>query len=275
MRLDLHMHTNRSDGILSPEALVSEAQRGRLDVIAITDHDDSSAVEPARAAASGGALTVLSGVELSSTWQGKEVHILGYGVDPRSEAIQGHGARARSRRNRRMEAMVARLVQQGVQVSMEAVVEAAGAARPMIGRPHLARALVDAGYAESVSQAFDTLIGDDHPAYIPTDLGSPEEVVATAREAGGVAVWAHPPMELMEALLPTLVAAGLEGLEAYRPNWSRRRVRRVVAAAEAHGLCVTGGSDWHGSERNGRVGDFWVASRLVRPFLERMGLEEI
>lgn len=275
MRLDLHMHTNRSDGILSPEALVSEAQRGRLDVIAITDHDDSSAVEPARAAVSDGALTVLSGVELSSTWQGREVHILGYGVDPRSESIQSHGARARSRRTRRMEAMVARLVKQGVQVSMQAVVEAAGAARPMIGRPHLARALVDAGYAESISQAFDTLIGDDHPAYIPTDLGSPEEVVATAREAGGVAVWAHPPMELLEALLPTLVTAGLEGLEAYRPNWSRRRVRRVVAAAEAHGLCVTGGSDWHGSERNGRVGDFWVASRLVGPFLERMGLEEI
>ncbi|UCC24738.1 MAG: PHP domain-containing protein [Gemmatimonadales bacterium] len=272
MRVDLHMHTNRSDGVMSPEEVVAHAESGRLDVIAITDHDDASGVEPAREAARDREVTVLSGVELSATWEGKEVHILGYGVAPESVAIRTHGSRARARRTERMEGMLERLRGQGVEVEMEAVARAAGHARPMIGRPHLARALVDAGYAESVPRAFDTLIGDEHPAYIPTDLGAPAEVVATVREAGGVAVWAHPPMEQLDPLLPELVEAGLEGLEAFRPKWTRRRIRRVVAVADHHGLVVTGGSDWHGPERNGRVGDFWVPDRLVRGFLERLGV---
>lgn len=273
MRLDLHMHTDRSDGSLSPEEVVAGAVAGGLGVIAITDHDDASGVPAAVAAAEGSPLTVLAGAELSATHQGKEVHILAYGVDPASPALRDHGTRARTRRFSRMEAMLERLGEEGVEVELDAVERAAGSERPMIGRPHLARALVEAGYAASVSEAFDTLIGDEHPAYIPTDLGSPAEVVAITREAGGMAVWAHPPSDLLETVLLEMVAAGLEGLEAYRPNWPRRKIRRVVALAGAHGLVVTGGSDWHGPDRNGRIGDFWVTPGMVRGFLERMEID--
>lgn len=273
MRLDLHLHTNCSDGDLSPEALVAAAGEAGLDVISITDHDTMAGVPGAVAAAEGLPLTVVPGVELSSTHEGREIHVLGYGADPASPVIREHGAAARRRRVTRMEAMIARLASGGVEVELEAVRDAAGAGAAMMGRPHLARVLVERGHAESVPQAFDTLIGDQHPAFVPTELGTPMDAVATIRDAGGVAVWAHPPMELLDELLPGLVGAGLRGLEAHRPGWSARRVRQVSSRARAHGLLVTGGSDFHGPGRNGRLGEFWVRGSLLRAFLEEVGVD--
>lgn len=271
MRLDLHMHTDRSDGDVSPEALVASAVESSLDVISVTDHDTTAGVPAAVAAARGTSLRVIPGVELSSTYGGQEIHILGYGMDPQAPAIRNHGASARRKRIARMESMVERLGEQGVEVRMEAVRAAAGAGGAMMGRPHLARVLVAEGYVESVPQAFDALIGDQHAAFVPTDLGTPNEAVATIRASGGIAVWAHPPMDLVDDLLPGLLDAGLRGLEAYRPGWPPRRTRQVVARAQASGLCVTGGSDFHGPDRNGKVGDFWVRGTLVQGFLDELG----
>lgn len=273
MRVDLHMHTNRSDGDLSPEALVAAAASGGLEVVSVTDHDTTDGVAPAVAAADGTGVRVLSGVELSTTHEGKEVHVLGYGMDPAHPEIRERGEAARRRRIARMAAMVERLVARGMEVTLEEVREAAGAGGLMVGRPHLARVLVEKGYAESVPNAFDTLIGDQHPAFVPTALATPAEAVATIRSAGGVPVWAHPPMELLDQLLPEMVEAGLRGLEAYRPGWPARRIRQVASRARGMGLLVTGGSDFHGAERNGAVGTFWVRGTLVRPFLEEVGIE--
>jgi len=273
MRLDLHMHTDRSDGDLSPEDLVAAAVEARLDVISVTDHDTTAGVAAAMGAAMGTTLRVIPGVELSSTHEGREVHVLGYGMDPDAPGILAHGASARRKRVARMETMVERLGKEGIEVEMAAVRAAAGAGAAMMGRPHLARVLVDRGHAETVAHAFDTLIGDQHPAFVPTDLGTPVEAVATVRESGGLAVWAHPPMEVLDDLLPALVEAGLRGLEAYRPGWPPRRTRQVAARARAHGLVVTGGSDFHGPDRNGKMGEFWVRGTLLRPFLDELGFE--
>lgn len=273
MRLDLHMHTDCSDGDLSPAELVAAAVEARLDVISITDHDTAAGVSAAVSAAQGTTLRVIPGVELSSTHEGRELHILGYGMDPDSPAILEHGASARRKRVARMEAMLERLAREGVEVEMAAVRAAAGAGAAMMGRPHLAQVLVARGYAETPAQAFDTLIGDDHPSFVPTDLGTPVEAVATIRESGGLAVWAHPPMDMLDGLLPWLVEAGLRGLEAYRPGWLPRRTRQVAARAHAHGLCVTGGSDFHGTDRNGSMGEFWVRGALLRTFLDEVGFE--
>lgn len=272
MRLDLHMHTDLSDGTSSPEEVVEGAVAGRLDVIAITDHDTAAGVRRAQAAA-GDRVEVIAGIELSSTLQGREVHILAYGVDPESPALVAHQNAAETRRRARMGAMVSRLNDAGIEIGLDEVVEAAGPGVVMIGRPHLARVLVRHGHAESVPHAFDTLIGNEHAAYIPTSLGEPEEAIQVALEAGGIPIWAHPASDRLHEKLPDFVAAGLRGLEAYRPNWPRRRVRQVVAAAEREGLFVTGGSDWHGPGRNGRIGEFWVTPGLVRPFLEALGIE--
>lgn len=268
MRLDLHIHTDASDGAWSPEEVVAAAVAGTLDVVAITDHDTAAAVREARAAAEDTPLLVIAGAELSSTHEGRDVHILGYGLDPASSAIRNHGRRARAQRMERMDGMVARLREQGIGVEMEDVLAAAGPDEPMIGRPHLARALVDRGVVASVEEAFDTLIADQHRAFIPTALGPPEDAVATVLAAGGIPVWAHPPMDQLDTLLPALRDAGLQGLEAYRPGWNRNRTRKVVARAREGGLCVTGGSDWHGPDRNGRLGDFWVPGDQVGGFLD-------
>lgn len=272
MRVDLHMHTACSDGDLTPAELVQQAAASELDLISVTDHDTTDGVRPAQAAAADVGVRVLPGVELSSTHQGREIHILGYGVDPGHENMRAHCTSARRLRLGRMEAMVERLGEQGLEVEMAEVLAEAGSGAAMVGRPHLARALVGRGYVDSIPEAFDTLIGDGHRAFVPTLLATPAEAVTTIREAGGVPVWAHPPMEALDGLLPELLDAGLRGLEAYRPGWPARRQRQLLGRAQSLGLVVTGGSDFHGPGRNGGMGVFWVRGSLLRAFLEEVGL---
>ncbi|KPJ77421.1 MAG: hypothetical protein AMS19_12580, partial [Gemmatimonas sp. SG8_23] len=168
MRLDLHIHTTASDGAWAPEAVIEGAVAGGLDVIAITDHDTVAAVPAARRAARGHNLQVIAGVELSSTFEGHDVHILGYFVDVEADGLRRHAERAERRREERMQEMIDRLAGQGVGVAFEDVERAAGEDRVIIGRPHLAAALVEGGHATSVWDAFQRLIGDEHPAFVPT-----------------------------------------------------------------------------------------------------------
>lgn len=272
MRHDLHIHTTASDGVRSPTEVVQAALKGGLQVIAISDHDTTEGVAEAKAAAEGTPLRVVAAAEVSSTHEGREVHVLGYGVDPSAPEMVGLDQRARARRRERMEEMVQRLVADGIEVSMDDVVRAAGPDHHMIGRPHLARALVDRGHASSVANAFDRWIADHHDAFVPTDLGDPALAIETIRAAGGVPVWAHPPLDLLDALLPGMVDAGLRGLEVYRPSNSNRTVRTLKAAAAERGLVVTGGSDWHNPERNDPLGAFWVTSGQIRDFRAELGL---
>ena len=272
MRLDLHVHTVASDGAWTPEAVVDGAIEGRLDVIAITDHDTTDAVAPAVAAAAGRMLQVVAGTELSSTWQGQELHVLGYFVDPDAPPLVRHRRRAESLRRIRMERMVDRLEEVGVEIEMEAVLRAAGPDTTVLARPHLARAMMDAGYVTSVPEAFDRYLADHHAAFIPTELQSPAEAVEVILESGGVPVWAHPPLELLDDVLPGLVEAGLRGLEVLRPRTPASAVQRLRRAARESRLLVTGGSDWHDSRRNEPLGSFYVTGDEVAELLEEGGL---
>ena len=271
MRLDLHIHTTASDGAWSPAAVANHAV-GRLDVIALTDHDTVAGIDRARSAAAGLPLHVIPAVELSSTFNGRDVHVLGYFVDPAAPALLDHETRAMGARERRMEEMIGRLREQGVEVDMAAVLHAAGPERGSIGRPHLARVLVEEGHAQSFPDAFDRWIGDDHPAFVPTALLDPAGAVAVVRAAGGIAVWAHPPPDLIDALLPGLVQSGLRGLEVYRPRVDPGRAARLEQTARTAGLVVTGGSDWHTPEAGSELGDFHVTGEELAPFLEEGGM---
>jgi predicted metal-dependent phosphoesterase TrpH len=268
MRLDLHVHTVASDGTWTPEEVVEGAVSGRLDAISVTDHDTTASVESAREAAQGRNLLVIPGVELSSTWEGREIHILGYFIDPASPAIIEHQARATSLRNARMDGMVGRLRAQGIDVNMGAVRAVAGGDDAILARPHLARVLVSAGHVATLAEAFDRFIGDRHPAFLPTALQDPVEAVDVVRAAGGVAVWAHPPADAIPELLPILVRGGLRGIEVYRPTSSAGHVERLLSVALSQGLVASGGSDWHDPERNGPLGAFFVTSDDVGGLLD-------
>jgi 3',5'-nucleoside bisphosphate phosphatase len=271
MDLDLHMHSTASDGTVSPAGVVAAAVEGRLDVIALTDHDTVGGVLEARAAASGFPLEVIPALEVSSTWEEGEIHILGYFVDPTHPPLVAHGEFARTRRAERMQGMIDLLADEGVEVAFESVLEAAGFERSNLGRPHLARALLEGGYVASLSEAFDRFIGNAHPAYIPTRLLTLEEGVGLILDAGGVPVWAHPPVEHLDALLPRLVRAGLRGVEVFRPRNSRDRTLLLERTARSAGLVVSGGSDWHGPD-DGPLGGFRVQSREVGRLLELGGM---
>jgi predicted metal-dependent phosphoesterase TrpH len=272
MGVDLHIHTTASDGAWTPEEVVQGALAGALDVIAVSDHDTTLGSTRATAASRETSLRVIPAIELSTSRQGRELHILGYFVDVESTARRAHEARARTVRLTRMQKMVDRLNEAGVPVQMEAVLAAAGGDSGVVGRPHLAEALVGAGHAVSIADAFDRYIADGLPAFVPTALMEPVEGVRLAIAAGGLAVWAHPPGDLIDAVLPELVRAGLRGLETYRPQSLAQQIRRLEGVARSAGLFTTGGSDWHSLERNEPLGAFSVATERVQGFLEAGGL---
>jgi 3',5'-nucleoside bisphosphate phosphatase len=272
MNLDLHIHSTASDGLVSPARVVRAAVDGVIDVMALTDHDTVAGVEPALDAARGLPIHIVPGIEVSATWDETEVHILGYLVDPTDPGLRAHDGTAGERRAQRLEEMVDRLAKQGVQVSFDAVVEKAGDEASSLGRPHLARVLQDEGFVATEAEAFDRFIGNEHPAYIPNRLLDPEAAIRMIHRAGGVAVWAHPPMYLLDRILPDLVRVGLDGLEVFRPRNGPEWMSRLEAAAREAGLSVlTGGSDWHGPQ-DGSLGDFVVSSRDMPRFLERAGM---
>jgi len=272
VKLDLHIHSTASDGSCTPTEVVERAEAVGLDVIALADHDTVAGVDEAVRAAKGRRLDVIPAVELSSTFQGEDVHMLGYFLDVNAQALKRHAKRGRERRWRRMDRMIERLGRMGVHVTWEDVLARIASKDVAPARPHLAQALVEAGHATSVPDAFKRLIGNDCPAYAPTEVATPEEVVSTALEAGGIAVWAHPPAELLGELLPRLVDAGLRGLEVFRPPGRSASVEVLDEAARRHGLLRTGGSDWHGPERGSQLGDFVVAGRDVAAFLDAGGM---
>jgi predicted metal-dependent phosphoesterase TrpH len=270
VRVDLHVHSSASDGALPPETLAEQARAGGLDLIAVADHDTVAGVEPARAAAPDG-LTVLSAIEISASHRGRDIHVLGYGVDPRAPALLDYTGQARQARADRIREMIRRLANQDIHVSYEDVLEQAGPDARVLARPHLARALQKAGHVDSIAQAFDWYIGDDGPAFVPTELIDVPGAIALIQDTGGIAVWAHPPLILLGGALREFVDAGLQGLECYRPRVTPQDLNRLLNKAAHHQLLVTGGSDWHG-DWHGPLGSFHVDPDAVAPFLERVGL---
>lgn len=248
------------------------AQEGRLDVIALADHDTTAGVRRILDRGVEASIQVVPALEVSSTLDNKELHFLGYFVDPHAESIKAHEVRAVHLRERRMRGMIRRLGESGVEVHFDAVVQAAGPERTALSRPHLARALVAAGYVSTVPEAFDRFIGDEHPAFIPTSLLSPDEAIRLILDAGGIPVWAHPPENQVEALLPRLVHSGLRGLEVYRPRHGAAYTMKLENLCRAWKILPSGGSDWHDPERGAALGDFFVTAEEVADLLEAGGI---
>lgn len=243
MRVDLHVHTSASDGQYTPSEVVDLA-RG-FDVIAITDHDTTEGVKEAlEAARQQGTPVIIPGIEISTAEDRGDVHMLGYFVDVDDADFQEALSSFRDARFRRGQQMIEKLAGLGMPLPWARVV---AIAEGSVGRPHIARAMVEAGYVESVKEAFVRYIGNDGPAYVSRKRLLPEESVELIHKAGGVAVLAHP------ALVPdwrnmiiSLARAGLDGVEVNHPANDESTRYDLRALASQHGLITTGGSDFHG-----------------------------
>ncbi|MDO8666821.1 MAG: PHP domain-containing protein [Gemmatimonadales bacterium] len=267
MHLDLHLHSTCSDGSLAPAALVQAARRAGLHAIALTDHDTTAGISPARrAAGADGGPIVIAGVELTSSLDGAEVHLLGYGVDPDHVSLAAFTDRAARARNERMAAIVSRLQALGVGITLEDVTVEAGCVS--VGRPHIARALVRVGAVPNFQEAFNRYIRDGAPAFVPSHGPDVREAIVAVREAGGCSVWAHPRLEDIRSFGP-LAAIGLDGIEVLRPSVEPAVSIALEQEARGLGLLITGGSDWHGGTRPA-LGSWFVTEKHVRAFLDRM-----
>jgi hypothetical protein len=245
MRVDLHMHTTASDGLLSPAALVQAVREAGLQVFSVTDHDTVDALAEAETHARPLTLRLVPGIELSAVWQRAELHLLGYFVDPEHAALLAFLRGRREARRARLQVMLARLRGLGMPVDGEEVL--ARARDGNVGRPHLARVLVQHGFVASTDEAFDRYLGEGKPAYVPRPDVAVPEAIRVIHEAGGLASLAHPGLYSRDGAIPDLVAAGLDAIEVYHVNHTPALTAHYRRLAERRGLLVTGGSDFHGA----------------------------
>ena len=270
---DFHLHSTSSDGVRSPTWVMETAAANGVRVLALTDHDTTEGLAEARAAADVAGLRLIPGIELSVDLDGVDAHLLGYGFDIDHEPLQAYLSEQREGRVGRMKRMVRVLGEHGVTIDAGRVQEIAGEAS--VGRPHVARALVEAGYVESVAEAFDQWLGDGKPAHITRDRLTPAEAIALLHEAGGVAFIAHPVYlgNDYAAKVGELAAMGLDGVETYYKYYDEETVAAHEALSEALGLGRSGGSDYHGlgNSNDREIGDIPFPDEAVEEFVAFLG----
>lgn len=266
---DLHLHTNHSDGSYTPAELIRRAQAANLAAISITDHDTVSALaEAARLA--GDDLELISGTELTVASHGRELHLLGYGLNPEDPDFGTFLAGKQARRVRRIEAMIRLLQERGIRVTLAEVQAAAGGA--VLGRPHLAEVLLRKKIVNSFSEAFRKYLGDDAPCFTLSHVPSLREGVERVHAAGGLAVLAHPHRLIREEWLPELVASGLDGIEVIHSDHDAAVREKYLRFTERNGLLATGGSDCHGDRRDQgpTIGTIGIPYAWVERLKERL-----
>jgi len=261
MRIDLHTHSSVSDGTESPADLVATATAAGLDVVALTDHDTTAGWQAAAAARPAG-LTVVPGMEMSCRWFPEDsppisVHLLAYLFDPTHPGFAAERARLRDERLERGERIVRALTADGHPVSWERIIERSEGG--VVGRPHIARALVEAGVVESVDHAFTTLLHHHSPYYVAKVDTDVREGIALVRAAGGVPVFAHGLATkrgrvVGDAAVAAMAEAGLMGIEVDHPDHAPAERAHLRGLADDLGLIVTGSSDFHGANKATPIG---------------------
>jgi 3',5'-nucleoside bisphosphate phosphatase len=263
VRADLHSHSTASDGTCPPADVMHRARAAGLDVIALTDHDTVAGLAEARLALPPG-LALLPGMELSCRLGGHSVHLLGYLFDPGHQELASECARIRESRLHRAQAMVERLAELGAPVTWDQVSAMAGGG--VVGRPHIARAMVEAGVIDAPEQAFGPdWIGAGGRAHVTRYALDPVRAIALIRAAGGVTVLAHPRAGTRGWMIPddviaALAAAGLHGIEVWHPDQDQSARQELQALAATLGVVASGGSDDHGELTGYRIGSDTIAA---------------
>jgi hypothetical protein len=258
--IDLHMHTIASDGRQTPEELVARAAEVGLRTISVTDHDTTASVAAAAAAAAAAGIELVTGIEMTAVYAGRDVHVLGYYLDTESRELRAAAEAQRAGRVQRAREIAERLGALGAPIDIDGLVARAPAGdAKSLARPQIAQALVHAGHVGSIQEAFDRFLTEGRPAYLPNSGRTPEDVVAIINRAGGLASLAHPGLLRQDELIPQLAEAGLGAVEAFHSQHDEATRQRYVEMARRHRLAVSGGSDYHGegvrrAEFFGKVG---------------------
>ncbi|MCA9500392.1 MAG: PHP domain-containing protein [Nitrospira sp.] len=249
-RIDLHTHTHFSDGSVSPTALVELALQQNVSILAITDHDTTEGLPEAMEATQRLPLEIIPGIELSTEFQGRETHMLGYFINHADPRLQARLERLRATRVDRLHHILDRLHSLKMEISLAEVEHVAGGGT--IGRPHIAQMLIEKGYVKGIKEAFDRFLGVRGAAYVRRVVPEAAEIMTWITEAGGIPILAHPYWEGLNAdktaaSCRTLVDQGLRGLEVFYGAFSARQISLNLNLARKFDLLMTGGSDFHGA----------------------------
>jgi 3',5'-nucleoside bisphosphate phosphatase len=271
--IDLHLHTTASDGTQSPEELVRRVKEVGIRALSVTDHDTMESVPAAARAAAAHGLAFVPGIEITAVWEGRDVHVLGYFLDPGEPGLRDFLTGQQRERLERAREIARRLETMGAPIDIEAIVARPGGGPRSIARPVLAQALVDAGHVTSIAAAFDQFLGEDRGAFVPHQGRPPAEVVALINSLRGIASLAHPGVWKRDDMISVLVDAGLTALEVYHPEHDEATQARYLDLARTYGLLPTGGSDYHGEGKRraewlGKVG---VPDEAFRSLCDRAG----
>ena len=250
--IDLHTHTDISDGSESPENTVRHAKELGMRAIAVTDHDSINGVKAAQKAGEKYGVEVVPGMELTCGWYDKEVHILAYDLDPDSDRLPPVLSWVVEDRNERNRKMIDLLARDGIMIDLDEL--QAKHSGSTIGRPHFAMCLIEEGIADSVTDAFNRFLDPGRKYYVRRHFLSLEDAVGLIISAGGKAVIAHPRQyrissESLTELMQRGAAAGVSGLECFYSGYGPEDNAKYLAMAEKYGFCPTAGSDWHGSHK--------------------------
>jgi hypothetical protein len=265
---DLHLHTVHSDGVRSPAEVVRLAAEHGLSVISISDHDALGAFGEAEPLARKAGILLIPGVELSITWKGVDVHLLAYAFDPEDEALNQTLARCRVTREERGQTMAERLRATGVAIDLDRLREICGGGS--VGRPHVARCLVEIGAVASIDEAFERYLSPGCPGWVEKERIELDEAIALVREAGGFTSIAHPTLYPdAEPLVREMIPHGVDAIEVLHPDVPSGEAVRFRRIASELGVFTTGGSDDHGFEGRRTIGSVAVPLELIEPIVDR------
>lgn len=248
--IDLHVHTTASDGLFTPKEVVYWAHKKKLSAIAITDHDTINGLEEALIYGKKYNIEIIPGIEINTDYKGSEVHILGYYIDYEASWFLNILKDIRFARYNRAKKMIRKINDLGLQITIEDVIEVSGTAS--IGRPHIARVLVDHNYAHNTKEVFEKYIGINGPAYVERYKLTPCEAIEYILKCGGIPVLAHPGLLKDIHIIKELVDSKLQGLEVFHSKHNEDMIKLYYSIANQYNLIITGGSDCHGSLYNGQ-----------------------